>query len=510
MRAILSVSNKANLVEFARQLQDMKVDIYSTGGTKKSLETAGIKVHSVSELTGFPEILDGRVKTLHPAVHGGILAKRNLPKHMEELAKNKIETIDMVVINLYPFIQTVSKDNVTLDEALENIDIGGPTMIRAAAKNFPSVLVVVDPQDYNRVAEKLKNGTIDMEERKKLAQKAFQHVAMYDTAISQYLRDKDGFPENLTIAMNKINDLRYGENPHQKAALFAEQAVGQKSHGMTAVKHLNGPELSFNNILDLEAAWSTATDFTEPTVAIVKHTNPCGLCSNDNLVEAYKRALAGDPVSAFGGIVAVNRHMDIALATEIDKNHYDAIIAPSYDDEAFKLLSRKKSLRMVSLQLEHEPSKTRRMDIRPISGGFLVQDEDYYTEQEFSPKTVSKRQPTKEELRDMLFAWKAIKHIKSNAIAVAKDKTMLGMGAGQPNRVISVELSIRLAGEAAKGAVLASDAMIPFPDTVEVAAKGGVTAVIQTGGSVKDNEVIALADKYNLAMVFTGIRHFRH
>jgi phosphoribosylaminoimidazolecarboxamide formyltransferase/IMP cyclohydrolase len=511
MRAILSVSDKANLVDFAKQLQELKIEIYSTGGTKKSLESAGIKVHSVSELTGFPEILDGRVKTLHPAVHGGILARRNLPAHMEELAKNKIQPIDMVVINLYPFVQTVSKDNVTLDEALENIDIGGPTMIRAAAKNFPSVLVVVDPQDYTQVAEKLRKGSIDLAERQRLAQKAFQHVAMYDTAISQYLRGDAGFPDNLTIAMKKLYDLRYGENPHQKAALYVEQAVGQKSLGMTAVKHLSGPELSFNNFLDMEAAWSTATDYPEPTIAIIKHNNPCGLCSNKNLVEAYKRALAGDPVSAFGGIVACNRPMDMALASEIDKTHYDGIIAPGYSDDALNLLKRKKSLRLVSLPIEAiETGKSRRLDLRLISGGFLVQDEDYYTEQEFKPKTVSKRQPTKEELRDMLFAWKAIKHIKSNAIALAKDSTMLGMGAGQPNRVISVQLSLNLAGAAAKGSVLASDAMIPFPDTVEVAAKGGVTAVIQTGGSVKDSEVIACADKYNMAMVLTGIRHFRH
>ncbi len=510
MRAILSVSDKANLVDFAKQLQDLKVEIYSTGGTKKSLEAAGIKVHSVSELTGFPEILDGRVKTLHPAVHGGILAKRNLPQHMEELAKNKIQTIDMVVINLYPFIQTVAKENVTLDEALENIDIGGPTMIRAAAKNFPSVLVVVDPQDYTQVVEKLRQDSIDLKERQRLAQKAFQHVAMYDTAISQYLWGDAGLPENLTIAMKKLYDLRYGENPHQKAALYAEQAVGRKSPGMTAVKHLSGPELSFNNFLDLEAAWSTAIDFPEPTIAIVKHNNPCGLCSNKDLVEAYKRALAGDPVSAFGGVVACNRPMDMTLATEIDKTHYDAIIAPSYSDDALNLLRRKKNLRLVSLPVEADSGKARRLDLRLISGGFLVQDEDYYTEQEFKPKTVSKRQPTKEEMRDLLFAWKSIKHIKSNAIALAKDNTMLGMGAGQPNRVVSVELSLKLAGAAAKGSVLASDAMIPFPDTVEVAAKGGVTAVIQTGGSVKDNEVIATADKYNMAMVLTGIRHFRH
>lgn len=510
MRTIVSVSDKSNLVDFARSLQDMNIDIFSTGGTKKTIDTAGIKVHSVSELTGFPEILNGRVKTLHPVVHGGILAKRDIPEHMEELAKNNIQTIDMVVINLYPFVQTVAKENVSLDEALENIDIGGPTMIRAAAKNFPSVIVVVDPQDYDMVVEKLRAGNINLEERKRLALKAFQHVAMYDTAIAQYLRGDDALPEEMTIAMKKLYNLRYGENPHQKAALYTEQKAGQKSTGMTSVKHLSGPELSFNNLLDIEAAWSTACDFTDPTVAIIKHNNPCGLCSNNDIIEAYRRALAADPVSAFGGIVAVNQTIDLPLATEIDKNHYDAIIASDYNEEALNLLSRKKSLRILSLPVQPGSTKANNIDLRPISGGFLIQDEDYYTEEEFKPKTVSKRKPTEAELKDLLFGWKTIKHIKSNAIALAKDNTMLGMGAGQPNRVVSVELSLQKAGDAAKGSSLASDAMIPFPDTIEVAAKGGVTAVIQTGGSIRDSEVIATADKYNMAMVFTGIRHFRH
>jgi phosphoribosylaminoimidazolecarboxamide formyltransferase/IMP cyclohydrolase len=510
MRAILSVSDKANLVDFARQLQELKVEIYSTGGTKKSLESAGIKVHSVSELTGFPEILDGRVKTLHPGVHGGILAKRNVSQHMEELAKNNIDLIDMVVINLYPFVQTVAKEGVTLDEALENIDIGGPAMIRAAAKNFPSVMVVVDPQDYIQVADKLRQSTMDLVARQRLAQKAFQHVAMYDTAIAQYLRTEAGFPENMTIAMKKISDLRYGENPHQKAAMYVEQVTGRKSDGLTAAKHLHGPELSFNNLMDIEATWSTVTDFLDPTIAIIKHTNPCGLCSNNDIVEAYKRALAGDPVSAFGGIVGSNRVIDLALATEIDKTHYDVIVAPNYSEEALNLLKRKKNLRVVLVPGVYESVQIRRLDIRPVSGGFLVQEDDYYTEQEFAPRIVSKRQPTVEELRDMLFAWRIIKHIKSNAIAVVKDNTMLGMGAGQPNRVVSAELAMKRSGDAARGAVLASDAFIPFPDTVDVAAKGGVTAVIETGGSVKDSEVVATADKYNMAMVFTGVRHFRH
>ena len=314
----------------------------------------------------------------------------------------------------------------------------------------------------------------------------------------------------MTIALKKNYDLRYGENPHQRAALYAEQAVGQKPLGMTSVTQLHGPELSFNNLLDIEAAWSTACDFADPTVAIIKHTNPCGLSSNKDMIEAYRRALAGDPISAFGGIVASNRPIDLALATEMDKTHYDAIIAPSYSREALDLFKRKKNLRLLSLPVQPHLSKTKAIDVRPVSGGFLIQDEDYYTEQEFKPRTVSKREPTEAELRDLLFAWRIMKHIKSNAIAVAKDNTMLGMGSGQPNRVVSVELSLQKAGEAAKGAILASDAMIPFPDTVEVAARGGVTAIIQTGGSVRDEEVIATADRYNMAMVFTGVRHFKH
>jgi len=508
MKAIVSVSDKTGLIEFVKGLQYLKIDSYSTGGTKKSIGDAGIKVHSVSDLTGSPEILDGRVKTLHPNVHGGILARRDLSAHMSELSEHMIDPIDMIVVNLYPFVQTVSKAGVTLQDALENIDIGGPTMIRAAAKNFPSVVVVVDPQDYTMVLEKLRSGGIDLKERQKLAQKAFQHVAMYDTAISQYLNEET-FPQNMTVAMKKLYDLRYGENPHQKAAIYSEQRVG-KPKGITGAKLVSGPELSYNNFLDLQSAWNSATDFPGPTVSIVKHTNPCGLCSNHDLVEAYKRALAADPVSAFGGIVACNRHMDMKLASEIDKTHYDCIIAPSFDDEVITLLGRKKNLRLVALDEPVIAASGKNLDIRQISGGFLVQQQDYYSDEEFKPRVVTKRQPTDKEMQDMLFAWRLMKHIKSNAIAVAKDNTMLGMGTGQPNRVISARLALQRAGEAAKGAVLASDAMIPFPDTVEVGAEGGCTAVIQTGGSVKDNEVIAVADKLNLAMVFTGTRHFRH
>ena len=508
MRAIVSVSNKGGLVDFALQLNELGVDIYSTGGTKKSLVDSNVKVHSVSELTGFPEILDGRVKTLHPAVHGGILARRDVPQHLEELAKNKIEAIDMVVVNLYPFVQTVAKPDVTLQDALENIDIGGPTMIRAAAKNFPSVLVVVDPEDYDMVIEKLRQGKVDLQERQRLAEKAFQHVAMYDTAISQYLRGDDILPADMTVALNRAMQLRYGENPHQRAALYVEQVAGESPWGIVTLKHLHGPDLSFNNFLDLEAAWNSANDFEEPTISIIKHTNPCGLSSHKDLAEAYRRALSGDPVAAFGGIVGSNRPIDMATATEIDKTHYDCIIAPGYDDKALELFQKKKNMRIASMPALANPARS--LDFRRVTGGFLVQDSDFYTKDEFKPRTVSKRKPTDAELSDMFFAWRCIRHIKSNAIAVARDKTLLGMGAGQPSRVISAEISLKKAGEKSRGALMASDAMIPFPDVVEVAASGGCSGIIQTGGSIRDEEVIATADKHNMIMVLTGIRHFRH
>jgi phosphoribosylaminoimidazolecarboxamide formyltransferase/IMP cyclohydrolase len=509
VRAIISVSDKSGVVDFARGLKELGIEIFSTGGTKKSLEAAGVKIHSVSELTGFPEILDGRVKTLHPAVHGGILARRDLPQHLSELTKNRIEPIDMVVVNLYPFVKTVTKTGVSLDEALENIDIGGPSMLRSAAKNFSSVLVVVDPSDYDTILQKLRQGNIDLEYRKMLAQKAFQHVALYDTAIAQYLNE-EAFPEEMTIALKKARSLRYGENPHQQAAFYVEQNVKRRQDGLASLEQLGGPEISFNNLLDLDAALNVLSDFTAPTIAIMKHTNSCGLASHNDLAEAYRRALTGDPVASFGGIVASNRSIDLATAREIDKTHYDAIVAPEYQKEALELLGRKQSLRLVKVAPYHPSPSESCFDFRYIRGGFLAQAADLLTESELQPRIVSKRQPSKAELSDMLFAWKAVKGIKSNAIVIAKDKTLLGMGAGQPSRVVSVELALKRAGERAKDSVLASDAFFPFTDGPELAIKGGVTAIIQPGGSVRDKEVIELADKYNIAMVFTGVRHFRH
>ncbi len=514
MRAIISVFDKAGLPEFAKGLSQLGFEIFSTGGTQKTLEEAKVPVKSVSGLTGFPEILDGRVKTLHPIIYGGILARRDLPEHMAQLAKNNIESIDLVAGNLYPFVQTVSKEGVTLDEALENIDIGGPSMIRAAAKNFPSVIVAVDPTDYQPILEKLRAGGVELDERKRLAQKAFQHVATYDTAISQYLRQgMDGFPEEMTIALKKRYSLRYGENPHQPAAFYAEQSVGEKkATGITWAKQLGGKELSFNNILDADAAWGAATDFVAPTVAVIKHTNPCGLASHDDIAEAYRRAFSGDTVAAFGGIVASNRAVTLAMAEEMKPVFYEIVIAPEYEPEALKLLQRKKDLRILVAGLPpgYGKAEASYLDLRRVKGGFLVQSSDSLPETSVSLKTVTKREPTSAEIEDLLFAWRAVKHVKSNAILLVKDKTILGMGAGQPSRIISAQIAKEKAGEKAKGSVLASDAMFPFPDVVEAAATAGVTAIIQPGGSIRDEDSIKTADDNNIAMVFTGVRHFKH
>ncbi|MCL2679062.1 MAG: bifunctional phosphoribosylaminoimidazolecarboxamide formyltransferase/IMP cyclohydrolase [Dehalococcoidia bacterium] len=511
MRAIISVSDKSGVTDFARELAELGFEVFSTGGTKKSLAESGVPVRSISDITGFPEILDGRVKTLHPMVHGGLLARRDLPSHMEELKKNVITPIDLVAVNLYPFVQTVSKAGVTLTEALENIDIGGPTMIRASAKNFPSVIVVVDPADYELVLSKLKSGGLDITERKRLAQKAFQHVAIYDTAISQYLRqDQPGFPEEVTIALKKRYDLRYGENPHQKAAFYSELNVVRSDSGITWAKQLWGKELSFNNILDAEAAWSTAADFPDPTVAVVKHTNPCGLASHDDVDEAYRRAFAGDPVSAFGGIVACNRSITLKMAQEMSATFYEIAIAPGFDEDALEELKKKKNLRILLVDSDCVTGAREYLDYRRVRGGMLVQDADTLDENVLKLQTVTKRAPTPAEIDDLKFAWRAVKHIKSNAIVLVKDKTLLGMGCGQPNRVVSVFLAKNKAGDKAKGSIMASDAMFPFSDSVEQAAEGGISAIIQPGGSIRDEDSIKAADEHNIAMVFTGIRHFLH
>ncbi len=510
MRAILSVSDKTGLDSFALELASLGWEIFSTGGTKKSLAAAGVPVHGISDITGFPEILDGRVKTLHPMVHGGILARRDKDDHMAQLVKSGITPIDMVVVNLYPFVQTVSKGDVTLETALENIDIGGPAMIRASAKNFPGVIIVTDPADYSLILDKLKGGGLSLDDRKKLAQKAFQHTASYDTAIAQYLwQGNEGFPENMTISFKKRYGLRYGENPHQPAAFYAEQQVGAGNTGITWAEQLWGKELSFNNILDADSAWATATDFPSPTVAIIKHTNPCGLASADDVASAYRRAFDGDPVSAYGGIVAVNRTLTDEMAEAMRGTFYEISIAPDYEEAALEILKKRKDLRILKAKLpvveEHPP-----LDYRRVKGGLLVQQTDIMPDDAMTLKTATERVPTESELADLLFAFRAIKHIKSNAIALVKDRMLLGMGAGQPNRVTSVDIAVKRAGEKSKGSVMASDAMFPFSDSVMQAAAAGVTAIIQPGGSIRDEDSIKAADENGIAMVFTGVRHFLH
>jgi phosphoribosylaminoimidazolecarboxamide formyltransferase/IMP cyclohydrolase len=509
LRALLSVYDKTGVVEFSRRLVDSGYDLISTGGTHASLTEGGLPVKQVAEVTGSPEILGGRVKTLHPVIHAGLLARRDSSEHLAELAQHGIETIDLVAVNLYPFVATVSKPGVTLDDALENIDIGGPTMLRAAAKNFPSVAVVVDPGDYGWVAERLSAGGLTHEDRRNLAAKAFHHVSVYDAAVTEYLTgegaNKDELPDLLNITLKKVAGLRYGENPHQPGALYASAPAG--ATGVAGAKQLHGRELSYNNLMDADAAWRTVSDFQSPTVAVVKHNNPCGLASRQDIAEAYRQAYEGDTVSAFGGIVAFNRTVTTAAAEAMDPVFYEVVVAPGYEPSALEMLQKKRNLRVLAVE-GHPVSPA--YDIRPISGGMLVQTPDAIDEDPATWKTVTKRVPTDTEIEDLAFAWKAAKHIKSNAIVFAKNQTLAGMGAGQPNRVVSVHLSQRIAGDKAKGSVLASDAFFPFADNIELAAEAGVTAIVQPGGSIRDDEVIAAADKSGLAMVFTGVRHFRH
>jgi phosphoribosylaminoimidazolecarboxamide formyltransferase/IMP cyclohydrolase len=533
MRAVLSLYDKTGLPPFARALADLGWELFSTGNTFRVLAEAGVPVRMVEELTGFPEILDGRVKTLHPAVHAGLLARRDRPEHLAALAEHGLFPIDMLVGGLYPFVETVSR-GASFDEAIENIDIGGPAMIRAAAKNFASVLVVVDPRDYEGVLGAIKAGEVSEAVRRRLAQKAFQHVATYDTAIAEYLRNPEPgngavppslareeaaaeFPASLTLAFAKIGDLRYGENPHQRGAVYRDRGLAElASGGVAAAELLHGKEMSFVNYVDADGAWQAVWDFAEPACVIVKHATPCGLAVHDDIAEAYARALAGDPVSAYGGIVAFNRPVDAHLATAIReirnplsgvRQLYDVLIAPGYSEEGLAILKGKsRDLRLLRAQ----PPRQGGRRWRQISGGLLMHDDDTFSDEEFAFRTVSVRSPTTAEARDLAMAWKACKHVKSNAIVLASDGAMVGMGAGQPNRVNSVALAVRAAGERARGSVMASDAFFPFADGVEAAAAAGVAAVVQPGGSLRDQEVIDAADRAGMAMVLTGRRHFRH
>jgi phosphoribosylaminoimidazolecarboxamide formyltransferase/IMP cyclohydrolase len=511
VKALLSVYDKSGIVALAMQLSDAGIDLISTGGTHRTLVQDGkLKVRQVSDITGSPEILDGRVKTLHPTIYAGLLARRDSPSHLAELKQYGIDPIDLVVVNLYPFLDTVRKPGVTLEEALENIDIGGPSMLRAAAKNFPSVTVIVDPTDYGWVADKINGPGLTIEDRRQLAGKAFFHVSAYDNSVARYLSPYSGSPDNLperfSPLFTKVSNLRYGENPHQAGAVYmlTEEFCG----GVAAANQLHGRELSFNNLMDADAAWRIVTDFLEPTVVILKHGNPCGLASHENQTEAYSRAYQGDPISAFGGIVAYNRTVTVDAARHMSSIFFEVIIAPAYDPDAIEVLTKKRNLRILSV--ESQTGAATGLDLRTISGGILVQTPDTIKENPDNWKTTTDRAPTTQELRDLVFAWKAAKHVKSNAIVLAKDRTLMGMGAGQPNRVVSVHLSQRAAGHHSLGCVLASDAFFPFPDNIELAAEAGVTAIVQPGGSIRDDEIIEAANKYNLTMVFTGVRHFRH
>ena len=507
-RALISVSDKTGVVEFARELTMLDYEIVSTGGTAKALKEAGVAVTGISDVTHFPEILEGRVKTLHPAVHGGILAK-GTAEHMAVLAEHNITPIDLVVVNLYPFQATVAKPGVTLEDAIENIDIGGPTMVRSAAKNHDRVGIVVNPARYDSVIAELKEtGALSLATKRSLALEAFQHTAQYDAAISHYLSDAfgaDPFSGEIAFGGQKIQELRYGENPHQKAAFYRS---GIPASGTVAnAKQLHGKELSYNNIVDVDAAWQLVNEFVQPAAVIIKHTNPCGTAIGETLAEAYHRAYEADSVSAFGGIIAVNRPMDKATAEQIVTTFMEAVIAPSFDEESLDILRTKKNLRLLEIG-EKVPNND--MWIEKVSGGFLVQELDNHVLKAEDVKVVTEKAPTAEQMKELIFAWNIVKHVKSNAIVVTKDGQSLGVGAGQMNRVGSANIAFEQAGEKCKGAVLASDAFFPFRDTIDAAAAAGIAAVIQPGGSVRDQESIDACNEHGIAMVFTGVRHFKH
>lgn len=507
-RALLSVSDKTGIVDFAKGLMDLGYELISTGGTEKALSEAGLQVLSVSQLTGFPECLDGRLKTLHPVVHGGLLAMRDDPKHMAQLEELGINTIDIAVINLYPFRQTVSKPGATLEDAIENIDIGGPAMLRAAAKNWKDVIVVTDPADYGPVLEALANGTADRAMKFRLSAKVFEHTANYDAMIAQYLRSQytEDAPEYLTVTYEKVQDLRYGENPHQKAAFYREPFAVPGT--IAFAKQLHGKELSYNNISDADAAISMVREFDIPCAVAVKHANPCGIATGETIYEAYTKAYEADPVSIFGGIVALNRECDLETAQELSKIFLEIIVAPSFSTEALAVLEAKKNIRLLELPGIDKPLDKHTI-LKKVGGGMLMQDADIELGLD-DLKVVTDRAPTAEELKALTFGWRVVKHTKSNAIVLTSDSQTLGIGPGQTNRITALELAIKYAGEQAKGSCMASDAFFPFRDCVEAAHKAGITAIIQPGGSIRDQESIDACNEYGIAMVFTGMRHFKH
>ncbi|OIT06279.1 PREDICTED: uncharacterized protein LOC109209938 [Nicotiana attenuata] len=523
-QALISLSDKTDLAKLGNGLQELEYTIVSTGGTASALEGAGVSVTKVEELTRFPEMLDGRVKTLHPSVHGGILARRDQEHHMEALEKHEIGTFDVVVVNLYPFYAKVSSSSgISFEDGIENIDIGGPAMIRAAAKNHRDVLVVVDSEDYPALLEFLRGDNVDQQFRRKLAWKAFQHVASYDSAVSEWLWKQtvgDKFPPGLTVPLHLKSLLRYGENPHQKAAVYVDKSLSEVNAGgiATVVQH-HGKEMSYNNYLDADAAWNCVCEFNKPTCVVVKHTNPCGVASRDDIIEAYRLAVKADPVSAFGGIVAFNVEVDEALAKDIrefrsptdgeTRMFYEIVVAPKYTEKGLEVLRGKsKTLRI----LEASKNSKGKLSLRQIGGGWLAQDSDDLTPEDIQFNVMSEKTPQENELNDAQFAWLCVKHVKSNAIVIAKNNCMLGMGSGQPNRLESLRIAMRKAGDEVKGAALASDAFFPFAwnDAVEEACQSGVSVIAEPGGSIRDKDAVDCCNKYGVSLVFTNVRHFRH
>ncbi|HLZ29872.1 MAG TPA: bifunctional phosphoribosylaminoimidazolecarboxamide formyltransferase/IMP cyclohydrolase [Chloroflexota bacterium] len=519
MRALLSVYDKTGVVDFARGLEALGFELYSTGGTEALLRGAGVAVVGIEQLTGFPEMLGGRVKTLHPAVHAGILALRDQPGHLEELAQHGLKPFDLVASNLYPFLEAARDNGSRLSVALDNIDIGGHTLLRAAAKNFPSVLAVCDPHDYVRVLEELRRGEgASADTRRRLAAKAFQHCAIYDTHVASYLRPHDDiFPAEYTLALSRIADMRSGENPHQLAAFYAEASPRPRPAGIATAVQLHGDAPTFNNTYDADLAWQAVSDFTSICVAIVKHGNLCGLSLGDSVADAFRKALATDPQTAFGSAVAANHVIDDEAAREIASVFFEDLVAPDYTPEALELLRPKADLRVFATHSDpsaHGPNGSGRfpgeLDYKRLMGGFLVQTRDALPGQPFTPKVASHRHPVLEELTSLQFAWRAVKYVTSNGVVLAKGLSLVGYGSGQPNRQDAVDLALRKAGDRARGSVLASDGFFPFIDAIERAADAGVTAVIQPGGSTRDPELIRAVNRHGMAMIFTGERHYRH
>lgn len=507
-RALISVSDKTGLIDFAKELVGLGYEIISTGGTKKSLEAEGISTIGISEITNFPEIMDGRVKTLHPNVHGALLCVRDNPDHVKQLEELNIDYIDMVVVNLYPFKATIMKDGVSHEEIIENIDIGGPSMLRSASKNYASIPVIVDPNDYSQIIKELKeNGETCLVTREFLAAKVFRHTAAYDTIIAQYLTNKcgDKFPENYTVTYEKVQDLRYGENPHQEAAFYKTY---NPSYSIANAKQLHGKELSYNNIQDANACIEVLKDFDAPCAVGMKHMNPCGVGIGETIDEAWDKAYEADSTSIFGGIVSFNREIDVVTAEKLSQIFLEIIIAPSYTDAAFEILSKKKNIRL--LQLDTTLEVNNKLKVTNVNDGLLVQDADLdeINVEDFTYPT--NRKPSDDEMKQLLMAWKVVKHVKSNAIVLVKDSMTIGVGAGQMNRVGAAKIAIEQANEKCKGSVMGSDAFFPMPDTVEACVEAGITAIIQPGGSIKDQLSIDVCNEHNIAMVFTGKRHFKH